>query len=106
MAGTLVLCLPTYYTGGAMKVMQELREHIFFDGGVWDSWSCSGIAASIRPIFGPGKSQSDAQKFLDPHRRDHRQYHDVDEVDRVDPTHRSSPCHGRSSRSIFTIMTT
>eukprot|EP00931_Biecheleriopsis_adriatica_P115509 TRINITY_DN91297_c0_g1_i1.p1 TRINITY_DN91297_c0_g1~~TRINITY_DN91297_c0_g1_i1.p1 ORF type:complete len:355 (+),score=56.19 TRINITY_DN91297_c0_g1_i1:589-1653(+) len=42
MLGTLVLCLPSYYTGGAMKVTQAMQEHKFFDGGSDSGYSCYG----------------------------------------------------------------
>eukprot|EP00930_Biecheleria_cincta_P058230 TRINITY_DN44089_c0_g1_i1.p1 TRINITY_DN44089_c0_g1~~TRINITY_DN44089_c0_g1_i1.p1 ORF type:complete len:659 (+),score=131.70 TRINITY_DN44089_c0_g1_i1:63-2039(+) len=47
MLGTLVLCLPSYYTGGAMKVTQAMQEHKFFDGGSDSGYSCYGSSQEM-----------------------------------------------------------
>lgn len=47
MVGTLVLCLPSYYTGGAMTVCQGMKEHVFFDGGSRGYYMGTGIKEAV-----------------------------------------------------------
>lgn len=39
MLGTLVICVPSFYTGGAMRVSQGMKEHTFFEGACLSNYS-------------------------------------------------------------------